>query len=222
MAWLDLAVNGEACASARGQHESATIPAQSQPPASLTSQHIVRQIRTCRARTRRRLLVSALAWSFFGTAQSQTVPPTAVLPQPTTLPLLIISGDIQHHNVANEAHFDAAMLAQLPTRTLHTHTVVTDGRHKFDGVLVRDLLDLVGARGQTARAIALNRYTVDIPRHDFYRFDVLLATHMDDQRLLPEDKGPLWIVYPRDDHRQLRDIRYDYRWVWQLERLIIQ
>ena len=57
---------------------------------------------------------------------------------------------------------------------------------------------------------------------DFERFDVLVATHMDGERLQPSDKGPLWIVYPRDHHQELQDIRYDYRWVWQLIRLDVQ
>jgi hypothetical protein len=45
---------------------------------------------------------------------------------------------------------------------------------------------------------------------------------MDGERLLPRDKGPIWIVYPRDDFPELTDIRYDYRWVWQLTRLEIR
>jgi hypothetical protein len=45
---------------------------------------------------------------------------------------------------------------------------------------------------------------------------------MDGQTLSRDDKGPLWIVYPRDDHEALQDIRYDYRWVWQLYQLDVQ
>jgi len=45
---------------------------------------------------------------------------------------------------------------------------------------------------------------------------------MDGERLLPSGKGPFWIVYPRNDVRQLQDIRYDYRWVWQLHQLTVK
>ena len=81
------------------------------------------------------------------------------------------------------------------------------------------------------RAIAVARANgVDIAGYrgrqvtpaDFERFDVLVATHMDGERLLPSDKGPLWIVYPRDAHTELQDIRYDYRWVWQLVELEVR
>lgn len=136
--------------------------------------------------------------------------------------ILVVAGNIARANIQGEAHFDESMLQALPPHTVHTHTVVTDGSHRFDGVLMRDLLSHVGAQGESVRALALNGYSLDIPVHDFHEFDVLLATHMDGQRLRSHNKGPLWIIYPRDQHRKLQDIRYDYRWVWQLRRLTVQ
>lgn len=140
---------------------------------------------------------------------------------PTETVILVVAGEVQHHNVANEAHFDKAMLAQLPAHTLYTTTLVTDGIKRFDGVLVRDLLDalVINKEATQVEASALNDYVVKIPITDFYNYDVLMATHMDGVELALSDKGPLWIVYPRDDQRVLQDIRYDYRWVWQLNHL---
>ena len=144
------------------------------------------------------------------------------LPVPDGEIVLTVAGQIMQTNVDGSAVFDAAMLATLPSATLETTTVVTDGVVQFDGFLMRDLLTLIGAEGETVTATALNDYIIDIPMADFERFDVLVATHMDGQRLLPSDLGPLWIVYPRDDHAELQDIRYDYRWVWQLVRLDVE
>jgi hypothetical protein len=135
---------------------------------------------------------------------------------------LRISGKIEQANVGDEAHFDRALLDTLQRETLSTSTVVTDGVHRFEGVMVRDLLERVGADGEFAIASALNDYEIEIPITDFQAFDVLLADTMDGERLTARDKGPLWIVYPRDDHVELQDIRYDYRWVWQLNRLEIR
>lgn len=144
------------------------------------------------------------------------------LPAPEGPVLLRVSGEIGTTNVDGEAHFDRDMLDALPRQTLHTSTVVTDGVNRFEGFLMSDLLARVQAQGESAVATALNDYVVDIPFEDFYDFKVLVADSMDGQRLTPRDKGPLWIVYPRDDHGELQDIRYDYRWVWQLEHLDIQ
>lgn len=147
---------------------------------------------------------------------------TDAFPSPEGEIVLTITGQIARANNGDSAVFDEAMLAALPSASLETTTVVTDGVRQFDGFLMRDLLALVGAEGETLAATALNDYIIDIPMEDFERFDVLVATHMDGERLLPSDKGPLWIVYPRDDHTELQDMRYDYRWVWQLVRLKVE
>ncbi|WP_436639424.1 molybdopterin-dependent oxidoreductase [Microbaculum sp. FT89] len=136
--------------------------------------------------------------------------------------VLEVRGNIGRTNTESAARFDLDMLKSLPQRALETSTTVTDGVRRFDGFLMRDLLALVEADGGTVTAIALNDYVIDIPADDFTRFDVLVAFEMDGDALHVSDKGPLWIVYPRDDHRELQDIRYDYRWVWQLYRLEIR
>lgn len=97
-----------------------------------------------------------------------------------------------------------------------------DGAQRFEGFLLRDLLGGLGAKGLTIRASALNDYSVDIPLADIEKFDVIVAHSMNGSPLSLRDKGPLWIVYPRDQHPELQDIRYDYRWVWQLKALEVE
>lgn len=144
------------------------------------------------------------------------------LPAPEGEAVLEVKGAITATNADGAAIFDMNMLRALPRRKLETRTAVTDGVRRFDGFLMRDLLDRVGAKGTTLTAIALNDYVIDIDVGEFSRFDVLVAYEMDGEMLLPSDKGPLWIVYPRDQHPELQDIRYDYRWVWQLYRIEIE
>jgi len=147
------------------------------------------------------------------------------LPAPTGPVILTVTGKIAATNSGNAAIFDRAMLEALPIHRIKTATVWTDGVKTFEGVLVRDLLSRVGAtttQSTLVRASALNDYAIEIPATDFQRFDVLLAWSMDGQQLMMRDKGPLWIVYPRDQVRELRDERYDQRWVWQLSRLEVK
>jgi hypothetical protein len=113
-------------------------------------------------------------------------------------------------------------LDALEWHEIATSTTVTDGQPVFRGVLMRDILDRAQARGDTVTARALNDYVIDIPMDDFHEFDVIAALYMDGIALTPRDKGPVWIVYPRDDHSVLADIRYDMRWVWQLSALHVQ
>jgi hypothetical protein len=126
--------------------------------------------------------------------------------------VLRVTGEVANDPVV----FDMPQIQKMPATTFTTSTVVTDGTHSFTGVLLSDLMTELKAIGDTITATALNDYTIDIPFSDFEKFDVILAYSMDGEPLHRADKGPLWIVYPRDAHAELQDIRYDYRWVWQL------
>lgn len=132
--------------------------------------------------------------------------------------ILTISGNVE----GGQAEFTRAELEALEQHRLHTSTSVTDGVREFEGFLMRDLMAEVGAAGETVEALALNGYQIEIPLADFERFDVLGALSMDGARLSPRDRGPIWVVYPRDAYRELDDIRYDMRWIWQLHALDVQ
>lgn len=144
------------------------------------------------------------------------------LPQPTGEAVLTVEGAVANTNRAGAAVFDRGMLQGLGLRTLRTGTTWTEGVTTFEGVLVRDVLKAAGAEGETVVAQALNDYRIDIPRSDFQDYDVLLAMRMDGKDLTARDKGPLWIVYPRDDHPELQNGRSDHRWVWQLNALRVE
>lgn len=143
---------------------------------------------------------------------------TTLIAAEDDVPVLRVTGQIENGPVT----FSLADLRALPATTLETATVVTDGVHRFTGVLMRELLLRLDAEGDSVIASALNDYVVDIPMRDFETFDVIVAYAMDGAALDRADKGPLWIVYPRDSHAKLQDIRYDYRWVWQLSGLEVR
>lgn len=136
--------------------------------------------------------------------------------------LLELHGLVTPTEGYDHARFDRAMLAALPRKELVTHTSVTDGPQRFSGFLLRDVLGYINATGQVVVASALNGYVIEFAATEFEQYDVLLADSQNGQRLLPSDKGPFWLVYPRDQHPELQGIRYDYRWVWQLTRLDVE
>lgn len=132
--------------------------------------------------------------------------------------LLTLTGAV----TGGQVELTQADLDEMEWHEIATSTTVTDGQPVFRGVLMRDILDRAQASGDTVTARALNDYVIDIPMDDFHEFDVIAALYMDGIALTPRDKGPVWIVYPRDDHSVLADIRYDMRWVWQLSALHVQ
>lgn len=144
------------------------------------------------------------------------------LPLPSGPVILTVTGNIGVTNNADGAAFDRQMLFDLGTTVISTSTPWTDGVHTFSGVLVRSVLERVGAQGSVVRASALNEYVVDIPLADFRDHDVILAMEMNGEEMQVSDKGPIWIVYPRDDVPVLQNTLLHERWVWQLKALNVQ
>jgi hypothetical protein len=149
------------------------------------------------------------------------------LPPPSGVPILTVTGAIAVMNatMANgkgAAVFDRAMLAALPKSTIRTTTPWTEGEQTFEGVLVRDVLRQVGAKGSSVDVAAIDDYRIDIPMEDFNSFDVLLVYAIGGVDLPDNDKGPLWIVYPFSSDPTLNKDIFFARSVWQVDRMVVQ
>jgi hypothetical protein len=117
---------------------------------------------------------------------------------------------------------DLATLEQLPHHTITTSTPWTDGVSSYEGVLIRDLLHKLGLGGATVKLTALNDYAITIPAADFDKYDVVLAYSRDGQPMPVRDKGPLWVVYPLDDHPELKNEETHSKMIWQVRRLDVE
>lgn len=135
--------------------------------------------------------------------------------------ILEVTGKITNTNAGNRAQFDLPMLEKIGVSRVTTATAWTEGKPVFEGVLMRDLLNQVGASGDKVTVVALNDYKVDIPIADFKNFPVILAYRMDGKPLRVRDKGPLWIVYPADDFPELNNKQTQNKWVWQVKEIQI-
>jgi hypothetical protein len=161
------------------------------------------------------VLVAVLAGGSPALAQEPLAPPEGSV-------ILTVGGNVAVTNAEGGAQFDRAMFDAIGTSEITTTTPWTDGPQVFSGVLGRDLFERLGAEGATVTATALNDYTVEIPMEDFANYDVLLATEMNGETMQVSDKGPIWIVYPRDGEPALQDRRLHDRWVWQLKALNVE
>ncbi|HDX8855349.1 TPA: molybdopterin-dependent oxidoreductase [Klebsiella michiganensis] len=144
------------------------------------------------------------------------------LPAPVGKPVLTISGLIANTNEGNTAVFDVAALEKLGMETVVTTTPWYSGKVRFDGVSLSKLMDLVGAKGKSARVLALNDYTTIVPIDDFHKFPVILALKMNGEYMRIHDKGPLFIVYPYDSSPELQNQIYYSRSAWQVSKIIIE
>jgi hypothetical protein len=116
-----------------------------------------------------------------------------------------------------EVRLSEADLQALPQVTIRTRTEFTDGVVEFVGPLARDAIAFIGAgAATTVHLVAANDYAIDIPFSDFTDYDVILAMQFNGERMTIRDKGPIWLMYPLDDHAKLQDPMYNNRMIWQL------
>ena len=136
--------------------------------------------------------------------------------------LLTVTGSIANTNASGKAELDSRLIETFGVTRLQTSTPWTEGRPVFEGVLMRDLLEGLGAEAKKVTVVALNDYKIDIPAEDFSKYPVLLATKMDGKPLRIRDKGPLWLIYPQDDFPELQNKPTQAKWVWQIKAMNLE
>lgn len=146
----------------------------------------------------------------------------AELAKPKGAVILTVSGKISNTNAPGKAEFDRAMLDALGVTELNTSHSWGEGIAKFEGVVAAKLLDAVGARGTKIRAVAVNDYAIDLEVSELRKYPVMLALRMNGADLRLRDRGPIWIVYPRDTYPELKAETHNFKWIWQLKNLDIQ
>lgn len=144
------------------------------------------------------------------------------LSKPENKPILVISGAIENTNNEGTAEFDREMLMALGLQTVETTNPWYEGKTRFEGVLLDQLMTLVGAKGTAIRVVALNDYVTTIPLEDFKKFKVILAMKRDGNLITVREKGPLFIIYPYDSDPQLQSQTYYTRSAWQVAEIIVE
>ncbi|MCB1390164.1 MAG: hypothetical protein KDK12_13630 [Rhodobacteraceae bacterium] len=123
--------------------------------------------------------------------------------------------------------FSDADIAGMQWAALATHTAWTEGLQHFRGPLLADVLSpIAGAPIDLAlrnlTMTALNDFVVDVPASDAWTFRPLLAREANGRPMRVRDKGPLWLVYPRDETPALQNPLMDERWIWQIRQIEIR
>lgn len=133
--------------------------------------------------------------------------------------LTVVNADVEN----SPQEYSIEDLDALTQVAIRTKNDFVDGVTDFTGPLARDVLSrLDGLEAEEVRMIAINDYQINIPVADFLLYDVILATRMNGERLSRREFGPIWVIYPRDDHVELQDSLYNTRHIWQLVRMEVE
>ncbi len=111
------------------------------------------------------------------------------------------------------AAFDIADLQALGLKRLEVRYPDWPKGFVFEGPLLGDVLAKAGATGKVVRVQALDGYAVEIPMDDVRKYPIVLAIKRDGRFLGIGDRGPAWVVFPRDDYPELKT-QDDSKWVW--------
>ena len=160
---------------------------------------------------KRRMLLGSMALA--------AIPSLARTRQPKAL--LRVSGLIGRvNNVATETFdFSEAEFLKLGSTSITTGTPWTP-TSVFVGPLLVDVMRAAGVTSGRLIFKTLDDYSAPIPWEDLARYGVILAHSQDGQRLNNKRWGPLWTIYPRDQHSvALKGPIAESRFIWQVDRI---
>lgn len=142
------------------------------------------------------------------------------IPRPKRKSILSISGLIANTNDTNGASLDIATLEMMPRSRITVLEPFEKERIVFEGVLMSDLMEILGADSSatTVRVTARDDYEIDLSMGDFEKEDVLLATRADGAPMSVVAGGPTRIVFPENS-----EVGYDSdMWIWNVDYMIVR
>lgn len=93
----------------------------------------------------------------------------------------------------------------------------------YSGVLASRVLDAAEAdpKAATARAHALDDFSVNVKTADLRAYPVLVVTKMNGKRITEKQGGPLKLIFPYQAYDLDHNV-YDHQWVWSLDSLTLR
>lgn len=137
-------------------------------------------------------------------------------PLPSGDVVLTITGNIEASNQPEKLVFDLPMLEKYPQTSFVTNTPWTEEPTKWTGVRLNDLFSSFGVETVAFKATAIDDYIVEFKDVDVERYPVIIAYKKNDEYMSRRDLGPLWIMFPFDDYKELNTQANWTVSVWQL------
>jgi hypothetical protein len=119
------------------------------------------------------------------------------------------------------AQFDVGALQALPQVTVNADFPKSGPVYLFEGPLLKDVLESIGATGKVVTIRALDGYAVDISLTDAYAAGAVVALKRDGIPFAIGDFGPTHVVFPRVDRADLADMNDDW-WVWSIYHIHVE
>lgn len=173
-------------------------------------------MRMARAMAAALILGAALCGAASRAAPALACPPKA---------FLTVEGKITNVNEPKRAAhvFSEEEVLRLPRASVRTSTVWTPVS-TWSGPTLESVLQAAGVRSDATqlRVTALDNFESVVPVADVRKYQPVLAYEWDGKRLKGSKYGPLYVVYPRDDHAELMNPVAEARMVWAVCRIVAE
>lgn len=128
----------------------------------------------------------------------------------------------------SETALDRAALEALPQHSFSTETHWTWEEQSFSGPLLTDVLEMAGlpgpASGGVIEFVADDGYhaRIDLDESAQYLTDAypIVTTRINGAPFPLESNGPLWVMFPYDEHPELDIEAVHHMTVWQLLQIV--
>lgn len=119
--------------------------------------------------------------------------------------------------------FTAEEIYAIPATDMITATAWHPSS-KFSGPTLEEIIKAASPDldFKTARLFAVNGYETPIPAQDIKKYRPILAHSKDNARLTLATRGPLFLVYPRDEFSELKSLKSQDKFVWMVCRIDLQ
>lgn len=160
------------------------------------------------------VVAAALTVSGFASAAPNACPTDA---------LLEIAGAVKPNSPRGSFLFTEKDLLKLKTVTLTTATAWTP-RSEFVGPELSTVLEAAGvpATAKEMRFYAIDAYEITIPTDDLVKYRPIMAHTQNGQRLEVATRGPVFLVYPRDQYPELTAIKGQAQFVWMVCKIVVK
>lgn len=131
--------------------------------------------------------------------------------------LLSITGRVKGNSPDGAFRFSEQEFLKLETTTLSTATAWTP-KSQFVGPELSTVLAAAGAvpNAKEMRFYAIDAYEITIPMADIAKFHPVMAHTQNGTRLQIVTRGPVFLVYPRDQYPELTAIKGQAQFVWMV------
>ena len=120
------------------------------------------------------------------------------------------------------AQYTLSQLLQLPQHEILANIPWTNETHSYSGPYLEDVLALADTTGKWLTLYALDRYQISFSFDRIRQYKPILALTVDRKKLTVRTKGPIWLILPVDDYRELDAAIYHDYMVWQLIKITVE